>query len=336
MSENHKSLDINSAELVDLTGLPGIGLNTAEKIVARRPFSTIEELRDINGIGEVVFERIAPFIHVNPIQLDSGELIEVQFTSESSVVEEADATDLEIIPEEIGQAAPQEIAFTVNPEETSQESVGEPLQELPPEQSQPANPPQVDSEGTKTGSENKAEPVFTTVNEQRTPVFEQKSIQTPGAARTVSPTQSNRIFGVSLTCGVFSILFSIAITLGILFLINNGLQYTKPSDLDKTEQKLSDVSSQAYSLAREIETLTTRLDNLESIAGRVSAVEKGMEETRNEMEAISSGIESLNEQIDELDQRVAELQKTTSQFSAFIDGLKELIESIYQPTSAEK
>ena len=89
MSEDHESLDINSAELVELTGLPGIGHNTAEKIVARRPFSTIDELREINGIGDVVFERIAPFIHVTPIQLDSGELFEEQIISETPVVEEA-------------------------------------------------------------------------------------------------------------------------------------------------------------------------------------------------------------------------------------------------------
>lgn len=336
MSEDHKSLDINSAELVELIDLPGIGLNTAEKIVAGRPFTTVDELREISGIGEVLFERIAPFVFVTPIQLDSGELIKEPITSESSVVEEADTTDLKITPEEIGQAAPQNFVFAVNPEVASQEPVDEPLQEHPAEQSQPAKAPQAGNEETKTDSENEEEPVFTTVVEKRTPVSEQKTGQTLGPASTVPPTQSNRIYGVSLTCGVFSILFSVVISLGILFLINNGLQYTKPSDLNKTEQKLNDVSSQASSLAREIETLTTRLDNLESIAGRVSAVEKGIEETRSEMEALSSGIESLNGQIDELDQRVDELQKTTSQFSAFIEGLKELIESIYQPTSAEK
>ncbi len=100
---------------MELTGLPGIGLNTAEKIVARRPFSTIDELREINGIGEVVFERIAPFIHVTPIQLDSGELIEEQITSETSIVEEADAPDLEMAPEEISQAASQVFTSPVQP-----------------------------------------------------------------------------------------------------------------------------------------------------------------------------------------------------------------------------
>ncbi len=225
-------------------------------------------MREISGIGEVLFERIAPFVFVTPIQLDSRELIEEPITSETSFVEETDATDLEITPEEIGQEAPQEFAFAVNPEGASQESVDEPLQELPAEQSQLAIALQAGNEESKTDSENEAEPVFTTVIEKRTPVSEQKTGQTPGSASTVPPTQSNRIFGVSLTCGVFSILFSVVISLGILFLINNSLQYTKPSDLNKTEQKLNDVSSQASSLAREIETLTTRLDNLESIAGR--------------------------------------------------------------------
>jgi len=335
MSEDHKSLDINSADLAELTSLPGIGLNTAEKIVARRPFSTIDELRKINGIGDVVYERIAPFVYVTPIQLDSGDLNDVPITSEPSIVEEVDTPDLEIAPEEIGLAASQGFTSPDNPDGVSLEFVGEPPPELTGEQLQPAIAPQVEMSETETTSQIEAHPPFAVVNDQSTPVSEQKTGQSPGPSRPAPPTQANRIYGISLTCGVFSILFSIAITLGILFLINNGLIYTNPSDLNRTEQKLNDVSSQASSLAREIETLTTRLDNLESIAGRVSAVETGIEETRIEMETLSSGIESLNGQIDELNQQVDELLKTTSQFSAFIEGLKELLESIYQPVTIE-
>jgi len=45
-----------------MTGLPGIGINTAEKC-CRRPFSTFDELRKIRGNpAKVVFERIAPLI----------------------------------------------------------------------------------------------------------------------------------------------------------------------------------------------------------------------------------------------------------------------------------
>ncbi|OGO33593.1 MAG: hypothetical protein A2Z16_08820 [Chloroflexi bacterium RBG_16_54_18] len=343
MKKDLKALDINSAELAELSSLPGIGLNTAEKIIARRPFSTIDELREISGIGEVVFERITPFIYVTPVHLEIGEIGEVPITSETPVAEEAGSPDQDIASEDNGQAASQEFTPAVDPEEPSSEPSGDPIQELPAEQSRPVPAPEATLPESKPDSEIETEAASSIVMEQSTPIIEkrapvseQKTEQSPGTAQTAPPTQSNRIYGVSLTCGVFSIFFSVAIGLGILFLINNGLQYTKPSDLDKTEQKLSAVSSQASSLAREIDTLTTRLDNLESIAGRVSAVEKGMEETRSEIEALSSGIEALNGQIEELDQRVNELQKTTSQFSAFIEGLQELLKSIYEPTSAEK
>jgi competence ComEA-like helix-hairpin-helix protein len=329
MNEDFKALDINSAELVELTNLPGIGLNTAEKIVASRPFTTIDELREISGIGEVVFERIAPFIYVTTIQLDTGEKGEVPVTSETPVAEEANSPDQDVASEGNDQAASQIFTSVVTPEEPSSGPPAEPIQELPAQQSRPASTSLEDLSEANAEAEIETEPASSIAIEPSTPVLEQstpvraKNRNTPGPARTAPPTPAT-VFGSFLDLQGFSILFSVAISLGILFLLNNSLQYTKPSDLDRTEQKLSDVSSQASSLARDIETLTTRLDNLESIAGRVSAVEKGMEETRNEIETLSSGIEALNRQIDELDQRVDELQKTTSQFSTFLEGLKEL------------
>ena len=61
-------IDINTATKEELTELPRIGEVTAERIVAWReengPFSSTEELMNIQGIGERVFERIRPHVTV--------------------------------------------------------------------------------------------------------------------------------------------------------------------------------------------------------------------------------------------------------------------------------
>lgn len=65
--ENHK-LNLNSATKEELMTLDGIGEKTAERILIKREqlgaFRVIEQLQEINGIGEVTFNRIKDFITV--------------------------------------------------------------------------------------------------------------------------------------------------------------------------------------------------------------------------------------------------------------------------------
>ncbi|MCS6880876.1 MAG: helix-hairpin-helix domain-containing protein [Oscillochloridaceae bacterium] len=63
-------LDLNRASAAELEELPGIGPTLAGRIVARReeqgPFRTVEELREVTGIGEKLFAQIAPLVTVGP------------------------------------------------------------------------------------------------------------------------------------------------------------------------------------------------------------------------------------------------------------------------------
>ncbi|MBT2677424.1 helix-hairpin-helix domain-containing protein [Bacillus sp. ISL-35] len=61
-------LDLNSAQSADLQTLPGIGPAKAEAIIEYRetsgPFKTIEDLKEISGIGEKTFEKLKDLISV--------------------------------------------------------------------------------------------------------------------------------------------------------------------------------------------------------------------------------------------------------------------------------
>lgn len=63
-------IDINRADVDDLTALPGIGKELAMRIVKRRkekgPFCSIDDLGDVKGIGRKKIERIRRFITVKP------------------------------------------------------------------------------------------------------------------------------------------------------------------------------------------------------------------------------------------------------------------------------
>jgi len=57
-------ININTATAVELDTLPGVGPSTAEKIIDGRPFSIIEDLMEVSGIGESTFEKIKDKITV--------------------------------------------------------------------------------------------------------------------------------------------------------------------------------------------------------------------------------------------------------------------------------
>lgn len=63
-------LDLNRATAAELDALPGIGATLAGRIVARReqggPFQSVDDLRDVEGIGPSLLAKIAPLVTVNP------------------------------------------------------------------------------------------------------------------------------------------------------------------------------------------------------------------------------------------------------------------------------
>jgi len=67
------ALDLNTASKEDLLNLPGIGPNTADRIIAARPFETVETLQRVNGISSAMLDRLASRITVTSIEQDDVE-----------------------------------------------------------------------------------------------------------------------------------------------------------------------------------------------------------------------------------------------------------------------
>ena len=57
-------VDLNTADAKTLESLPGVGPATAQAIIAARPFKSVEELKDVEGIGEARFEQARPWVTV--------------------------------------------------------------------------------------------------------------------------------------------------------------------------------------------------------------------------------------------------------------------------------
>jgi competence protein ComEA len=63
-------VNINTATVTELNGLPGIGPTTAQAIVDFRqqngPFQTIQDILKVPGIGPATFDNIKNFINIGP------------------------------------------------------------------------------------------------------------------------------------------------------------------------------------------------------------------------------------------------------------------------------
>ncbi|HEX7002788.1 MAG TPA: ComEA family DNA-binding protein [Trueperaceae bacterium] len=57
-------ISVNSATVDELEELPGIGPVTARRIVEGRPYSRLQELLQVKGIGEKTLERLQPHVRL--------------------------------------------------------------------------------------------------------------------------------------------------------------------------------------------------------------------------------------------------------------------------------
>ena len=64
-----QSVNINTATLAELEALPGIGAVSAQRIIdyrnERGPFSAVDQLVEVKGIGEKSLEKIRPLVSTN-------------------------------------------------------------------------------------------------------------------------------------------------------------------------------------------------------------------------------------------------------------------------------
>lgn len=63
-----RRIDINIASAEEIATIPGLGVKKSEAVVLYRkihgPFRKVEELKNVDGIGDKLLERIRPYIMV--------------------------------------------------------------------------------------------------------------------------------------------------------------------------------------------------------------------------------------------------------------------------------
>jgi len=302
MEEKTTFVDLNTADIDQLQTLPGIGSTMAERIIAARPFSAIEDLQRVSGIGQVAIDRWRPFI--SPIEVERETPQEASLVAESTSEAEPSLEGEPVVDEEM--------EVEILPEDE--------IEELPTE------PETETEEAVETPSE---EPLMEKEKPQEIPVT--PVLQAAPAEPKTKTFTRGQVGWLVFWSSLFTFLLAIAVSMGLLALINGGLQYANPAQVNTVRRQVDGLNAQTETLGQDIAGVRTRIDKLEGLSGRVGEVEKATDQLRSDFAEISSQVSELSGSVTELTGTVEELQARTGVFEEFLNGLRGLLNELFEP-----
>ena len=333
-------VDVNNADEQELTLIPGIGPKLARRIIDARPYASPDDVIRVQGINNIVLDRIKPYIALTPtpFELANFEQNEEPSVGTDDAFEEDEyleeqIEDEDFRPEEVFNLLRGDVVEPLAPlpsDETVEESLelASPLIDEPDTLSPAAEP---------VGEEPLSEPVleaqvFDTPEESDMP-------EEPLTHVVVTDTKyvtRGQFLWLGLLIMVLALAFGVALSLGILSGINGGLRYAVPEQVAEITQELAALSSRTVAIESTLDSMQTRLDNLEALSGRIDALETatgGLQEDVNilttDVEVMDGLIQTLNDQTDALRVEMDTVSEQANRFQGVMDGLRDLLNNLF-------
>ncbi len=324
MSEQPDQININAASKEQLVTLPGIGDALADRILAARPYSSLDGLKEVEGIGETMFEQLSTKITLadsddSDSQL-SQELPQDQIESEDKI-DTHDPSQEEgiepIQPETSGEdLEPSSSSETAPP--SDEERPIEPESTLPEEQ----QPEQDDMAKGTSGSEKiEVAPKPAKVEE---PDISQK-VSADTASQQSKFITRGCMFWLMVGMTIIAVILSVLVSLGIIIAVNGGLEYVSPREFVTLKRQVDGLTAQVNRIDSDLNDLYIRMENMESLSGRLGQLENNLAKAQKQIEDSDAQFEELTTAVGDLAEQVEELQTDTTRFSNFLDGLRKLL-----------
>lgn len=318
MNELPPQADVNLASLEELIAVPGIGAALAARIIAARPFDTIEDLTRVSGIGAQALEKMRPYFTIQPQGFEVAVPI-METKWEQS--EETPAPELEEVEpaEEEGQPQIETIQAAAQPEAVpeDEESIAEP-------QAVEAN---FEPEAVMA-----VEDAVTQPEESAEPAAAPEPLVTPAAAPTHQPTvseekplQRSEVLWVGAGLSILVLALSLLFSLGTLGMINRTLNYAPANQVQALAARAEAMANRVELLEGDIDSLRTRINTVEALSGRLTTLERSSESLRSDLAAAQAELDTLGEQALEFNRQIKELENKNNVFQNFLDGLRRLL-----------
>ena len=302
-----EKIEINLAEVEDLQLLPGVGPKLAARILAARPFTSLEDLIAVNGIGPATIE---PW----------RDLIEFSTPPQAKEIEAP--AENEFLPEPIEDDLPEEIDLQAD------------LIELP--TAEPL-PPQTEPEAVVVPTEPEIEAEAAMEKAEEEAAEEVETPQTaPEPKETVHKdvTRNQLVWSVVLGM-VLTFILATALSLGLLAGLNQGqLRFASPAEGTALNNQVEAITSRIDTQEQDLTALRARVDNLEALSDRMTAAETDIEDLQGETSALSTQIGTLEENVSAIQTDVEELQTQTQTFTTFFESMRDLFQQFFPTTDA--
>jgi competence ComEA-like helix-hairpin-helix protein len=291
----------NLATLEELMQLNGIGQQLAERIIEKRPYTTLTDLERVSGIGS------------SSVKQWQDDLIFAESEAATEVEEDWQAAH----PVPVYERPPEY-------EETTQEISTEPLlvyEDIPEEETpepvpmqmvpHPYNPPKA----LITLEETPPKPTA--------PPAPAKQSPKPGFSRGQS-------WLLTLVACLVTFLLAVGLVLGLVAWLNEGrLRYAAPERVETLAQTLSTVEARLVVQESGLEALTARVDNLETLDERMQAAEENIDSLYDELDSTTQQLDALNEEVEALQAQVSQLQTQTETFTTFFESLRDMLLDLF-------
>ncbi len=355
MDENSRTLiDVNTAVEKELIAIPGLGVVTARKIIAARPFASLDALLEIGGIRPGLLERIRPYfreIPAKPEKSAPAKKTRKQKPAAAPVVEKQPSAkeEDENLPEKIQNFISQQsenLKEFLDDQPENVQKVKDFFSEQPEKMQdflddQPENLQKVKNffaaqpEKMRDFLDDQPENFkkardFIAAQPEKIQDFIAAQPERFEKVKTSTGMSNASLLTLLIACLATMVLTTL-LTIGLIGAINGGLRYASQAEFAALNRQAAASASQLEMLQKDTESIRARLDALESMSGRMKLIEEENAAIRKQLEESSRQVEEVRTQMEQTRVDIESLQSSSNFFERIISGLRTLLNETTRP-----